>query len=1761
MTSINFPTSPSVNDEYTFGDKTWIWNGYAWDVKAAPNTIIAVDDTSNTTLFPVMVGSAGNRETPKVTTSKFVFDAVSGNLNVNGNILVSNNKVWHVGNDGAGSGLDADLLDGQNGSYYLDYNNSPNKLAANIVLTGNVTGSANAVLTANSTIFNITTVLQNTGVVARTYGNATIIPVFTVDARGRITSASNVSLSAGTLNYADLQNKPAANIVLSGDVSGSANAVLTANSTLISISTTVEPTTFDSRYLVLATGSSQFVTGPVTFENNVFFTGNVTTISANNLIIDDNFIYLNSNDSNTNIDFGFVGNYNDGIYRHAGFFRDASDDGVWKVFDQYLPEPDEAVDIDTNNVSFRLANFAANIVYANKINVTSTAVVENFNADFLDGENGSYYTNYVNAVNKPAANILLTGDISGSANTILSANSTVISISTTIQPNSITLGTDTTGDYVANLVQGSGITITSGTGESSTPTIAANVVSVGTFVGAVSNNNILSSILAVDGAGSGLDADLLDGQQGSFYANDAAVVHITGAETITGLKTFSNSMIISTNVATDALRITQLGTGNAFVVEDETSPDSTAFIIDNTGNTYIGTRVNTNNSKLVANGTISETVNGVQYLVASQYDIGTDPNEIPLNGYLGTLAYQDAVSVLIGNLVVQGNIAVAGNTVWTAGNDGSGSGLDADLLDGNDSTYYTNYVNIVNPPSANIVLTGDVSGSANATLTANSTVISISTTIQPNSVALGTDTTGDYVANLLSGNGIVIVGSSSGEGTTPNVTLSPTGVTASSYGNTTAVGTFTVNQWGQLTSASSTPINFNYANVTNRPAANIILTGDIFGSANAVLTPGSTVLSITTTIQPNSVALGTDTTGDYVANLTQGFGITLSGLTGEGATPTIAANVTSVGTFVGAVSNSNILSSILTVDGAGSNLDADLLDGQQGTYYTNYVNQTNKPSLNVIFTGSILGSSNLLLNANTNILTISTLAPASNTQVLFNDAGNISGNSSLLFYKSNSTLVTNNVISTGSIGVKTLPSPAAITANGKLVIGNSIENANIGNVLNYSATGGTTAFRPINLIDTSAAVKIARLDDGTNGPAIEFQLWNTGLNNQRSYWDLYTTDAGLAIRDRASPVRDRIAIDSSGRVLLGSTASLVNDSANLIANVANLNLQVLGSGYFSSNLYLGTLTNTYDAKLVANGYIAESVNGVQYLVASQYDIGTDPNEIPLNQYLGTLAYQDAVSVSIGNLVVEGNITVAGNTVWTSGNDGSNSGLDADLLDGNNSTYYTNYVNIVNNPAANIILTGDVSGSANASLTANSTVITISTTIQPNSITLGTDTTGDYVANLLSGNGIVIVGSATGESTTPNITLSPTGVTAATYGNTIAVGTFTVNQWGRITSASTTPINFNYANVTNRPAANILLTGDVSGSANAVLTPGGTVLSISTTIQPNSVALGADTTGDYVANLTQGAGITITSGTGEGSTPTIAANVTSVGTFVGAVSNANILSSILTVDGAGSNLDADLLDGQQGSFYANDAAVVHITGTETITGAKTFSNSMVISTSLTSDALRITQLGTGNAFVVEDETSPDSTAFIIDNTGNTYIGTRVNTNNSKLVANGTISESVSGTQYLVASQYDIGTDPNEIPLNGYLGTLAYQDSTAVVVGQLRAQGNAGIGYGIGAGSNVTQITSRTTSVAINSPSGAITLVSAAGNASWQTFSVTNSVVASTDTIIINQKSGTDLYLINITAVAANTFNVTFATTGGTTTEQPVFNFAVLKASIV
>jgi hypothetical protein len=122
------------------------------------------------------------------------------------------------------------------------------------------------------------------------------------------------------------------------------------------------------------------------------------------------------------------------------------------------------------------------------------------------------------------------------------------------------------------------------------------------------------------------------------------------------------------------------------------------------------------------------------------------------------------------------------------------------------------------------------------------------------------------------------------------------------------------------------------------------------------------------------------------------------------------------------------------------------------------------------------------------------------------------------------------------------------------------------------------------------------------------------------------------------------------------------------------------------------------------------------------------------------------------------------------------------------------------------------------------------------------------------------------------------------------------------------------------------------------------------------------------------------------------------------------------------------------------------------------------------------------------------------------------------------------------------------------TIAFFTSATSTASSLIGNSHNGGKWNV-AQESITQATSRTTGVTLNAMQGAITLVSAAGSATYQSFTVTNSLVLATDTPRVSQKSGTDLYETFVTNVAAGSFKVTFRTTGGTTTEQPVLQFSI------
>jgi hypothetical protein len=107
-----------------------------------------------------------------------------------------------------------------------------------------------------------------------------------------------------------------------------------------------------------------------------------------------------------------------------------------------------------------------------------------------------------------------------------------------------------------------------------------------------------------------------------------------------------------------------------------------------------------------------------------------------------------------------------------------------------------------------------------------------------------------------------------------------------------------------------------------------------------------------------------------------------------------------------------------------------------------------------------------------------------------------------------------------------------------------------------------------------------------------------------------------------------------------------------------------------------------------------------------------------------------------------------------------------------------------------------------------------------------------------------------------------------------------------------------------------------------------------------------------------------------------------------------------------------------------------------------------------------------------------------------------------------------------------------------------------------------GYATGAGGAVTQATNRSTGVTLSKPCGVITTHNASLAAAAEvTFTVTNTLVASTDTVIVsNASTTTGTPFAFVSDVSDGSFDITLTNMHASTadTSADVINFAVIKA---
>jgi len=212
----------------------------------------------------------------------------------------------------------------------------------------------------------------------------------------------------------------------------------------------------------------------------------------------------------------------------------------------------------------------------------------------------------------------------------------------------------------------------------------------------LSASDLLTKIKTVDGSGSGLDADTLDGMNLSSTATANTVVQRNASGTVTAT-TFSGSGASLTNIpagqltgtlpALDGSNLTGLTVNNANTLDNL---DSTQFLRSDQADTIsanltstaastsglLGAAYHTNYFGLK---TSSQTLSSEYMIISANADTFISAS----SGYKVRIrngANDSTNELQIGS----GNDALTwrGNKVFHAGNDGSGSGLDADTLDG-----------------------------------------------------------------------------------------------------------------------------------------------------------------------------------------------------------------------------------------------------------------------------------------------------------------------------------------------------------------------------------------------------------------------------------------------------------------------------------------------------------------------------------------------------------------------------------------------------------------------------------------------------------------------------------------------------------------------------------------------------------------------------------------------------------------------------------------------------------------------------------------------------------------------------------------------------------------------------------------------------------------------------------------------------------------------------------------------------------------------
>ena len=375
--------------------------------------------------------------------------------------------------------------------------------------------------------------------------------------------------------------------------------------------------------------------------------------------------------------------------------------------------------------------------------------------------------------------------------------------------NGVALGADTTGNYIASIACGTGITGCAAASEGTTFTLSATATAP-TFdeVGAGENTNTLTVGTGGSLSPNGGTITATDGDSATAFFTAGTIEAARLPGDLTGGTTIGGATV-QTGPDDDVPESGDFGAAADLDATGAVAPDSVALTTDTTGN-------------YIADIACGQDITGC--VIAGEAAVPTlrFDGDLTAGTTLGGETIQTGTDPLPTQLAANGANCTAGN--WAGGVDASGAAEDC-------------------TPDDDVPESGDFGAAADLEATG---------AISPNSVALTTDTTGNYVGEVTCGTDLI-------------------GCTAASEG-----AAHTIAFDGDLSAGTTLDGQAIQVGADD----DIPEAGDFGNAAD---------LDATGAVSADAVALSADTTGNYVASIACGAGVTGCAAASEGATFTLSA--------------------------------------------------------------------------------------------------------------------------------------------------------------------------------------------------------------------------------------------------------------------------------------------------------------------------------------------------------------------------------------------------------------------------------------------------------------------------------------------------------------------------------------------------------------------------------------------------------------------------------------------------------------------------------------------------------------------------------------------------------------------------------------------------------------------------------------------------------------------------------------------------------